>query len=114
MKRVQDGNVQGWAGIGTGLRVAGASQASDDEDISEQTAIEQGEEDQESGSEGEGGEENRVNVMDWKDTHRSALECLKHSTIGRMGEVRDKDNLSSVSAWDTKTSVWLPKWRRVV
>src|SRR5258706_5271104 len=43
---------EGWAGIGTGLKVAGVPQASDDEeDGNEHTDPEQGDEDLESGSE---------------------------------------------------------------
>lgn len=49
-----------WAGIGTGLKVASAPQASDDEeDGNEHTDPEQDEEDQESGSETEDEDENR-------------------------------------------------------
>ena len=51
---------EGWAGIGTGLKVAGVPQASDDEeDGNEHTDPEQGDEDLESGSEAEDEDENR-------------------------------------------------------
>jgi hypothetical protein len=93
---LDDDKDEGWAGIGTGLKVVGAPQASDDKGVSEQTDSGQGEEDQEPGTEGEGGGwgegegESQVNVMDRRNTYRSALECPKTLQSGCKGDVRDK------------------------
>ena len=53
----------GWAGIGTGLKVPGAAQDSDDGDDTEHTDPEQDEEGQESGSEAEDEDESRSNSL---------------------------------------------------
>ena len=59
---------EGWAGLGTGLKVSGALQASDDEeDGTEHTDPEQDEEDQGSGSEAEDEDEDLSNYSDESD-----------------------------------------------
>jgi nucleolar protein 14 len=84
----------GWAGIGTGLKVAGAPQASDDdEDGSEHTDPEQDEEDEESGSEAEDEDEDQSNSSGESDGPEEHVQEPAESTMKPKGRL---DTLTSL------------------
>jgi nucleolar protein 14 len=85
---IGDDKDEGWAGIGTGLQVSGAPQASDDEDGTEHTDPEQDEEDQESGSGAEDEDGNQSNYEDESDGSEEQVQTPLEST--RKPEGRSK------------------------
>jgi len=81
---MEEGGDEGWAGIGTGLTVSGAPQASDDdEDASEHTDPEQDDSDEESESsehEGENGDEDGSDSDESNGGEEHIEESLKSTT----------------------------------